>query len=320
VGVVLVGESRHLVDVTLRATRRLLLLAAAGAALASLVGGWWLTGRALGPVAEVTRVARRIAATGQFEQRLAVPPARDELGELTATFNEMLARLEKTFDHQREFLADVSHELRGPLMVIRGNLDLLKLDLPDGERQESAREATEELERMTRLVADLLFLAEVDAQEMVHHEPVALHEVVSEVWTRARELDAGAHELVVDRNDPLTVRGDRHWLGQVLWNLVENALRYTPAGGRVTLALSRHGPVAELMVADTGPGIAAEHLPRLFERFYRVDRTRSRQQGGTGLGLAIVQQVVQAHGGQVRVRSQPGEGSTFTIALPVESP
>jgi signal transduction histidine kinase len=319
VGAVLVGESMHLQEVALSRMRQLLFVAAASAALASLLGGWLLTSHAIGPVAAVTRVARHIAATGRFQQRIAVPSSGDELGQLAATFNDMLARLERMFHRQQEFLADASHELRGPLMVIRGNLDLLKLDLPKEERLESVREATEEVERMARLVSDLLFLSEVDAQETVQHRPVALDAVVAKTWEKAKALDGGAHELLLTRNDPATVEGDRERLEQLLLNLVENALRYTPAGGSVAIALRREGKVAELTVADTGIGIPAEHLPHIFERFYRVDRARSRREGGTGLGLAIAKQIAVAHGGQIRVRSEPGAGSTFTVVLPVSS-
>ena len=317
VGAMLVGQSRRLLDVTLGRVQQLLAVAAGGAALAGLVGVWWLTARALGPIAEVTRVARQIATTGQFERRIAAPPARDELGELAATFNDMLARLERTFRRQREFLADASHELRGPLMVIRGNLDLLNMELPENERRESVGEAIEEVERMSRLASDLLFLAEVEARQVVEQEPVALDDVVADVWERAKGLDAGSHELLLARSDPTTVRGDRERLEQLLWNLVENALRYTPAGGRVTVSLRADGQVAELAVADTGVGVPPEHLPRIFDRFYRVDPARSRKQGSTGLGLAIVRQVAEAHGSRVRVHSKPGEGTTFTVVLPL---
>lgn len=319
IGAVLVGESLHLLDVTLRRMQQLLGIAAGSAALASLLGGWWLTTRAINPIANVTRVARRIAATGQFEQRLAVPPARDELGELAATFNDMLTRLEKTFRHQQEFLADVSHELRGPLMVIRGNLDLLKMELPSQDRQDSARDATEEVERMSRLISDLLFLAEMGTEQVVGRRPVALDKVVLEIFDRARGLDAGIHQILLTHNDPLMVLGDRDRLDQMLWNLVQNALRYTPADGQVELSLRRRGQIAEVTVADTGIGISPDHLHRIFERFYRVDRARSRGEGSTGLGLAIVKQVAEAHGGKVQVRSKPGEGSTFTVFLPIPS-
>jgi two-component system OmpR family sensor kinase len=317
VGAILVGQSLHHQDATLRRMQQQVTAAALSAALVSLLGGWWLTGRALGPIAEVTRVARRIAATGQFAQRIQPPPVRDEIGELVATFNDMLDRIEHIHRRQREFLADASHELRGPLMVIRGNLDLLQLDLPEEERRQSAHEAAEEVARMARLVGDLLFLSEVDAQEAMAHEPVALDAVVARAIERARDLDADAHRLVLERNDPVVVLGDEGRLGQLVWNLIENALRYTPPNGTVTVRLRQEGTVAELMVADTGIGIPPEHQPRVFERFYRVDTARSRQQGGTGLGLAIVKQVAETHGGQVRLRSKPGEGSTFTVVLPV---
>jgi two-component system, OmpR family, sensor kinase len=318
-GAIVVGESLHLVDLAVRRTEGALALAGMVAVVASFAGGWWLAARALGPVVQVTRVARRIEATGRFDQRIAVPPARDELGELVATFNEMIQRLDSVFRRQREFLADASHELRGPLAVIRGNLDLLQLDLPADERRTGAREAAEEAERMSRLIADLLFLSEVDAQESVRREPVALADVVAAVFTRARDLDAGRHRLELGRLDPATILGDRDRIAQLVWNLTENALRYTPEDGRVSLLLRREAPIVELSVADTGVGIPAEHLPRLFERFYRVDKARSRERGGTGLGLAIVRQIAEAHGGQVRVRSEPGEGSIFTVALPCQS-
>jgi signal transduction histidine kinase len=173
---------------------------------------------------------------------------------------------------------------------------------------------------MTRLVQDLLFLADADAEKAIRHEDVALEALVATIAEDAVLIatrDDGTREIVLEANDPIIVRGDRERLRQLIWNLVENAVRYTPAGGTVTLSLRRHGPVAELTVSDTGIGIPPEHLPHIFERFYRVDTSRSRALGGTGLGLSIVRQIAEAHGGQVRVRSTVGEGSTFTVALPV---
>lgn len=318
IGVVLVGESLHPQDVALRSVLQLLWLCAIAAAAASLLGSWWLAGRAYGPITEVTKVARRIAATGRFEQRITTPPTRDDLGELVATFNEMLTRLEITFRHHREFLADASHELRGPLMVIRGNLDLLRRNLAALEREESAREAVEEAERMSRLLADLLFLAKSDAQLTMERLPVDLSQVVLETLDRAAAVDCGAHTLVLAHNEPSVVLGDRERLGQMLWNLLQNALRFTPSGRDITVSLHRRESVAELVVADEGIGIPSEHHLRIFERFYRVDRARSREDGGTGLGLAIVKQVVEAHGGEVRVHSASGSGSVFTVRIPLQ--
>lgn len=206
-------------------------------------------------------------------------------------------------------------------MVIRGNLDLLRLGLPEEERRTSVREASEEVDRMSRLAADLLFLAAADAEEVVEQEPVRLDEVVTAAWERARHLDAGAHELRLLRFEPLVVVGDHGGLDQLVWNLIENALRYTPPGGRVELELRRYDVEAVLRCSDTGVGIPEEHLPRIFERFYRVDKARSRRSGGTGLGLAIVKSVVEAHGGRVDVSSiatgGPGQGTTFTVWLPI---
>lgn len=319
VGVIVVGQSLRLVEVTREGVQRLVTIAAVVATVLAVAGGWWLTGQALAPIADVTKVAQAIAATGRFEQRIALPAAEDEVGQLVQTLNEMLARLERMFVLQREFLADASHELRGPLMVIRGNLDLLRLGIPEDERRVSVREASEEIERLSRLASDLLFLAATDAAEAVEQEPVRLDEVVAGAWERGRLADGGLHQIRLGRNEACEVIGDRMRLEQLAWNLVENALRYTPAGGRVELELARDGNQATLVVSDTGVGIAAEHLSRIFERFYRVDKARSRRDGGTGLGLAIVKSVAETHQGRVSVSSGQGEGTTFTVMLPVQS-
>jgi len=317
VGVVVVGQSLRLVEVTREGVQRLTTIAGVAATVVALAGAWLLTAHGLRPVADVTRVARSIAATGRFEQRIDRPPADDEVGHLVTTFNGMLERLERTFAAQREFLADASHELRGPLMVIRGNLDLLRLGMPEEERRISVREASEEIERMSRLASDLLLLAATDAEETMIQEPVRLDDVVATAWERARSIDGAGHDIVIQHLDALTVIGDRTRLEQLVWNLIENALRYTPAGGRVQLELVREDSHAVLRVADTGVGIPAEHLSRIFERFYRVDKARSRRNGGTGLGLAIVKSVAEGHGGRVEAASTVGQGTTFTVWVPL---
>jgi len=317
VGVVVVGQSLRLVEVTRQGVQWLVTIAAVVAALLAVLGGWWLTARALRPISDVMRVAQEIAATGRFEQRIAVPPGDDEVGHLVQTFNAMLARLEQTFEAQREFLADASHELRGPLMVIRGNLDLLRLGIPEDARRASVRDASEEVERLSRLASDLLFLAATDAAEVLEKEPVRLDHVVAGTVERARLADGGRHDIRLGLNQPCVVTGDRTRLEQLAWNLVENALRHTPPGGLVELTLSHVGGQASLVVADRGVGIEAAYLPRIFERFYRVDTARSRQDGGTGLGLSIVKSVAETHRGRVDVTSTVGEGTVFTVTLPV---
>jgi signal transduction histidine kinase len=201
-------------------------------------------------------------------------------------------------------------------MIIRGNLDLLRLGLPESERRAGVREAGEEVERMSRLAADLLLLAEADAEEAVERKLVDVDAVVGAAWERARHVDNGVHDVSLTSLAPSRVLGDRARLDQLVWNLIENALRYTPSGGRVELGLNSQGGDVVLRVGDTGVGIPDQHQPRIFERFYRVDKARSRNSGGTGLGLAIVKSITEAHGGTVEVESAPGKGTMFTVRLP----
>src|SRR5262249_14559805 len=252
---------------------------------------------------------------------LALPGAvaSDEIGVLASTFNHLLTRLRGTVQRQREVLADTSHELRNPLMVIGANLDLLDLDLPPEERAACLREAREEVARMRRLVADLLFLTEVDARQAIVHARVDLAGVARSVVRRSRPLPDGL-EMRLVLADPAVVLGDRDRLRQLLTNLVENAIRYTPPPGQIQVAVRRRGDRAELVVSDSGIGIAPEHQERVFERFYRVDAARTRSLGGTGLGLAIVRQIAEAHGGRVRLESELGRGSTFVVEFPLAPP
>jgi heavy metal sensor kinase len=318
--VIQLGESLHTTERTLAEMRSLLIIGGVIAIVSGLAGGWWLTRQSLRPVQQLTETVAGIAETGEFDRRVPEPKIRDEIGQLALTFNDLLDRLQLLLDRQRALVADTSHELRNPLMVLRGNLELLGHDLPKPDRIDATTESLEEVDRMTRLVQDLLFLADADAENAIQHEDVALEALVAAIAEDAVLIATrsdGTREVILEANDPIVVYGDPERLRQLIWNLVENAVRYTPAGGMITIALRRHGPVAELTVSDTGIGIPPEHLPHIFERFYRVDTSRSRALGGTGLGLSIVRQIAEAHGGQVRVRSTVGEGSTFTVALPV---
>jgi signal transduction histidine kinase len=326
VGVIRVVASLHLLDTFLARFERLLLLVGFGGLVLAVFGGWALATRALHPVVELTRLARQAADEaddGRLREMAVEPPsplvaalASDEIGVLASTFNDLLARLGATVRRQREFLADTSHELRNPLMVIGANLDLLDLDLPPEERTACLREAREEVGRMRRLIADLLFLTEVDAREAIVHAQVDLAGVARSVVRRSRPLPDGL-ELKLALADPAVVLGDRDRLRQLLTNLVENAIRYTPPPGEIQVAVRRRGDRAQLVVSDSGIGIASEHRERVFERFYRVDAARTRSMGGTGLGLAIVRQIAEAHGGGVRLESEPGRGSTFTVEIPL---
>ncbi len=328
VGVLEVGESLKPYTNTLGQVRLFLILGAVVTLLISLAGGWWVTKRALRPVVRVSETARRIAATRDFEERIPQPfnfkGQHDEISELAATFNQMIEELGRVFDTHRQFMADTSHELRTPLTIIQGNLDLLKRGLPPHEAAEAVAETSEEAARLSRLVSDLLMLAQADAGMMVERTEIDLAEVVRRSFHRATQLaenQARPLELSLERVDPANVMGDEYRLDQAIFNLLDNALRYTQQGEiRVSLVVERPPNslgLACISVKDTGPGIAPEHLEHLFERFYRVDKARSRALGGTGLGLAIVKYIVGAHGGQVQVKSQPGAGSTFKILIPL---
>ncbi len=316
IGSVQVAASLQAMRATMASVLRLLALGAVLALSLAAAVGWWLAGRALRPLQQITSTALGIAQTGQTNTRLEVPCRDDEVGQLARAFNAMIARLDEAAQRQRAFLADTSHELRTPLTVLRGNLDLLRRDPDPLAREEYLRDADAEARRMARLVDDLLLLAQSDARQSVHRTPLALEEVVREVYEQALLLAEGP-EVSLELRAHAPVLGDADRLKQLLWNLVDNALRHTPHQGRVTLTLSVEDRWTVIRVADTGVGIPSDDLPHIFERFYKVDRARSRRTGGTGLGLAIVQYLAAAHGGTVAAESTLGQGSTFTVRLPL---
>ncbi|HEU5376278.1 MAG TPA: HAMP domain-containing sensor histidine kinase [Ktedonobacteraceae bacterium] len=305
------------------------------ALLAAAIGGYWLAGKALRPVKMITRTANEINAT-DLRRRLHLK-RRDEFGELAATFDQMLARLEAAFKRQARFTTDASHELRTPLTII--NLEINRA-LTQLERPEEYRQILEQIqaenEQMTYIVNNLLILARADTGQVVlQREVVDISDLALACVERLLPLAQQSHIVLSTGALPeLFVSGDPQYLSQVLTNLLENAIKYTSGIGthvHVELACEQMRR-AVLSVQDDGPGIAEEHLPLLFERFYRVDkarRQRTREQadrvagkdepGGTGLGLAIVQWIVQAHDGEVRVESKPGSGSTFQVRLPLLS-
>ncbi len=335
VGLVLVGQSLHALDVTLRQVGFILVTGILTATLVAGLVGWALTRRALEPLDHIAALAERITGADDLSQRIAFSGPRDEVGRLAAAFDRMMGRLERAFQSQERFVADSSHELRTPLTVIRGNLDLLKRSLSPIARREALAAIMEETLRMGRIVDDLLTLAQLDSPQPIEHKPVDMANLVEEVYRQVQLLAAGKHQVTLGPIAPATILGDHDRLKQMLLNLVENALRYTPEGESVTISSRLHPPGSRLSapgehgrryaeretlavsVSDTGIGIASEDLPRLFEPFYRVDKARSRARGGTGLGLSIVQGIAQAHGGWVTVQSELGKGSTFTVWLPI---
>ncbi len=284
--------------------------------------GYWLAGVALRPIQEATTTALEITRTGRLDRRVPVARARnDEIGALVNTFNEMLARLQELFDRQRRFSGDISHELRTPLTTILGNTTLLKrgASLPQEDRDEMLDEIESEAQHMRRLVSDLLLLAQADADLVITRERVELDTLLLDVYRQARRR-APDRELHLLHEDQAVVMGDADRLRQMLINLVNNAIQYTPAGGRIDLSLECLGAAAQITVSDAGQGIAPSDLPHIFDRFYRADKARTRAAGGAGLGLSIVKWVVDAHWGEIDVDSTPGAGATFRVRLPLAEP
>lgn len=310
---------------------RLLLLAGIGVStvLSGLVG-WTLARAALAPIGRVTQTAAEIGASRDFGRRVEYPGPADEVGRLAATFNSMLSqlqgayaelqaaysRIEETLASQRRFIADVSHELRTPLTTIRGNAGLLQQveTLSSEDRADSVAQIAGEAERMSRLVQDLLVLARADAGQHLRREPVEVGPLLREV-ARQAALIADGVEVRVEAVAEAETLGDRDYLKQLLLILVDNALKYTPRGGSVSLSSSVGDAAVSLRVVDTGVGIAPEDQPHVFERFYRADRARSSR--GTGLGLAIARWIVEEHRGRIEVESEVGRGSAFTVTLPL---
>jgi signal transduction histidine kinase len=288
--------------------------------VASLGVGWVIAGRVLQPIGRITAVARDIQAT-DLSRRIELPGPDDELKQLADTFDAMLARLDAAFAAQRQFVADASHELRNPLAIIRTNVDVALADPradPEDLRHTIAvvKRASD---RMARLVDDLLALARRQ-EPTLEHEPVDLGAAVAEA-SDDFVVPAAARNIVLDRAIArgVTVTGDRDALKRAVANLLENAVRLAPEGSRIRLATGSEGDRAWVAVAAEGPGIAPEDQPHVFDRFWRADKARSRADGGTGLGLAIVRQIAESHGGQVRLQSKVGVGSSFVIWLPVAS-
>jgi heavy metal sensor kinase len=319
IAILRVGRPVAEVNATLRQLALLLALAVPFTLLVASAGGLFLAGRALDPIDRITRAAAAISGD-DLSRRLGFRGSRDEVGRLAATFDRMLDRLDRSFRRQRQFTADASHELRTPLTMLASEIDVaLQRTRTPAEYEDLLRSLREDTARMSQLVAELLTLARADAgQQLLTREELDLGEVAGSVVLAMQPLAMQRGVKLLEHIDsPVPVAGDQTRLTQLLMNLVDNGLRYTPEGGMVSVSVRVNGEWAELRVEDTGSGIAAEHLPHLFERFYRADQARARSEGGAGLGLAIVQWIAQAHGGQITVNSGPGQGSAFTVQIPM---
>ncbi len=293
------------------------LVAGAMAAAIALLMARWLARGLTQPLRDMAKAAR-LLELGDYSVRVHAR-SRDEVGQLAAAFNRMSGELEQLERSRRDLVANVSHELKTPITAIRAHLENL-LDGVEQPNPETLQVMLTQSERLGRLVEQLLDLSKLESGEVpLHREDVALSslvaQVVSEIDVARSDRGVAVHSRVPDDLPPIDA--DRERVHQVLFNLVDNAVRFTPEGGEVAIGAHRHNGSVQITVTDTGVGISAEHLPRLFERFYRIDSARAREDGGTGIGLAIARSVVEAHGGHIKAESEQGKGSIFTFDLPV---
>lgn len=282
-------------------------------------GGWALARRSLSPIGEIVRTTSRISSQN-LKERLRSRGTGDELDDLVQTINGMLERLDRSFEEMRRFSADVAHELRTPLCAMQGEAELL-LSRSHGT-EEGYRDAlerfTEQFQRLNRLTSDLLLLARFEAQAFLPRadtvDLVELLRGLGELFDALAEDRRVRFQISTDAEG--VVSGDTALLQQAFSNIIHNAIQYTPGGGCVTVALDQHGPSVRVKIEDTGVGIPAQDLPHVFERFYRVEKSRSRDTGGSGLGLSIAKRIIEVHGGRIQIQSTPGEGTRVMVWLP----
>jgi signal transduction histidine kinase len=340
------GYSTSRIEDALELLIQALLVIAPLAIIVAALTGYLLAGRALQPVADITRLASQIDGD-DLESRLNLNLPNDELGRLARTFDSMLDRIDLAFQRQRQFTGDAAHELRTPLSLMRSQIDLAvtQADTPE-EFREALTALDGDVSRMTTLVGMLLSLARADVGQLTpNREPVDVADLALDVVDQLEPIAAENGLTIATNLSPVTASVDADMIIQVLVNLIDNAITNTPAGGTITVSVMSgqwsvvsgpssapmtdngkqkaqltpdHQPLATITVTDTGVGIAPEHLPRIFDRFYRVDTGRARSRGGIGLGLAISQAIVHAHHGSLTATSEPGKGSTFTLTLPID--
>lgn len=283
-------------------------------------GGIFLARRVLKPVDTMAQAALEIEES-DLGRRIDIK-TKDELGKLALALNQMIDRLEKAFVRQKEFTSDASHELRAPLAIIQAESTLaLNKDRAAADYRQSLETISQEVEHMAKIIDQLLVLARSDAgKEQLSFEEVDLSRLLHDLTS---DIDILCHDkgvsLALNAGAKAVINGDVGKLKELFLNIIDNAIRYTPHGGTISVSLSKEGQTALIAINDTGIGIPSEHIPNIFDRFYRVDKARSRAEGGSGLGLAICKQIVEAHGGGISVESRAGQGSTFSIRLPLQS-
>jgi two-component system, OmpR family, sensor kinase len=317
-GVIQVGRSTDAISQVMQAMTVILLGGGAIAVVVVLGAGYALARRALRPIEEMTELAAEIEAS-DLTQRIGVQRKPAEVQRLADTFDAMLARLESAFGQQRNFVMDVSHELRTPLTGLRGNLDVLLMDRNlDEQTRVQLERMSSEVARLIRLTSNLLYLAHAEAGREIARRPVELDELCLEVVHQARMAQSDVN-LRLAHEEHVTVPGDRDLLKQLVLNLVDNGMKYTPSGGEVVVSLFQGPEGARIVVEDNGPGIQPDQLDQIFERFYRGSNSDARSVGGAGIGLAISRWIARVHGGDITVESEIGRGSRFIVSLPLHA-
>ena len=321
-GAIFAGANTRSAELRLEQLLTTILIAFVVGVIPAILVGRWIAERALEPVDRMITEVREITDGRSLHRRLPVPLAQDELARLAATLNQMMTRLERSFAALRRFTADASHELKTPLTVVRAGVERA-ITRPDTapETLAALEETLQEVNRMTELLDSLLTLARADeGRAELHREPVDLRQILEEAGETGELLaeHAGVGIDIRLPAEPVVVSVDRSRVRQLALNLIENAVKYTPRGGQVSVELGSSNGRAVFTVADTGIGIAPGDLPHVFDRFWRADsaRTRTSERAGTGLGLAICKWIAEAHGGTIEVQSRPGRGTTFTVGLP----
>lgn len=319
-GVIQVGTSLEYVQASMQNLLLILLISVPTLIFIAGLAGYFLAGKALKPIRDIATTTRHITANN-LDERITVEVAKDDIGQLSQTINEMLDRLSQAFMKVKQFSADASHELRTPLTILRGEVEIgLRVERPAAEYRDILLSNLEEIERMSKIVSDLLLLSRSDmGQEVLSWEVVNLQELIKELISQFVMLAEQKGVMLTGDIQPVSpVHGDSLRLRQLAANLVANAIRYTPERKSVVVRLKDGDHGVELVVEDTGIGIPEADLPRIFDRFYRVDKARSRDEGGNGLGLSIVKWIVDAHHGEIMVESVVDEGTTFTVVLPFD--
>jgi two-component system OmpR family sensor kinase len=319
VNLVQVGTSLDSVQETLKNLKIFLFSAVPLVLIAAALFGRLMARRALKPLSRINQTAREVGGGVDLSKRIPVPEVKDEIGQLATTFNDMMDRLESSFSQIRQFSSDASHELRTPLTVLQGQNELvLNKDRDVKEYQEVISSNLEEINYMSKVLEDLFVLSRSDENQVqLECKPMNLKEVIDEIFNHAQALaDEKNIQITVAFLEPVEINGDPVRLRQMVWNILHNAIKYTQPGGQIKISLEDQEDSAFLTIQDNGIGIPEEDLPNIFNRFFRVDKARSREEGGSGLGLSICKHIVAAHKGKIEVESKVGVGTKFKIRLP----